>query len=1118
MQDVIKGFRLSPQQSRIWTLQQETQNQEAFRVQSVLLLDGQLEPEVFRQALRQVVARHEILRTTFRRPVGVKKPLQVVLDDSEPVFSALNLSHLGSQEQRAKIEELTDAARRFHFDYEQGSLLHLQLLVLSDMQYALIITLPSLCMDSWTMRNLVHEIALAYAACLEGETLSDEPLKYVQFSEWQNELLEDEDEDSIAGKEHWQKQSQVDSSALQLPFENHSYNTQNFKPAVFASDIPPDITAGIEALARSLDATTQDVMLCCYLILLHKLTLSADISLALSCDGRRFDELRSALGLLARSVPLSLHFTPHARFSDLLAATAQRRHQAEQWQDYFSYEHLSTDAATPAIAAGTTMTLPFGFEWQEWPAVEHVAGQRWSISQQRVCIEPNKVKAVCIESESAEHRVQWQYDERVIAKECMERMAEQYEKVMREVTRRGGEGRIEEVEIVSERERRELIEEYNEGRREWGGRRCVHEMIEEQAKRTPDAVAVVFEDEEISYRELNRRANQVGNYLRKEGVEAESLVAVMMERSVEMVVALLGVLKAGGAYVPVDPEYPQERVRYMLEDSGAHVLLTQSRLTDSCPQITDRVICLDSEWEGIAKESGENRSEEARGEGRREVGGENLAYVIYTSGSTGRPKGVGVEHRQIVNYVNAVTGRLGLAEAENFAMVSTLAADLGNTVLFPSLTSGGCLHLISVERASDPDGLADYFQRHAIDCLKIVPSHFAALQGTHPEKIMPRRKLILGGEASRSPWVKTLEKASSGCEIYNHYGPTETTVGVLTYRVEAEYEESISPTLPLGRPLSNIQVYVLDAGRLVPTGVAGELYIGGAGVARGYLNRPELTAERFMPDPYGREAGGRLYRTGDRVRMLKDGNLEYLGRQDEQVKIRGYRIELGEIESVLMRHANIKEAVVVAREGVGGAGDKRLVAYVVSAGEQSPGVNEMRNHVQEHLPHYMVPSWYVLLKRLPLTPNGKVDRRALPEPEQDRPELETPYVAPRTEFEKMLAGIWSEVLGVERVGLNDGFFALGGDSILSVRVVALSKEKGLNFTIQQLFQHQTISELAAELRAQGAQTPQPVEMEHEDEDDEELARLLEEVNQLSEEEVLLKLKANMQMSETGEAQ
>lgn len=273
-----------------------------------------------------------------------------------------------------------------------------------------------------------------------------------------------------------------------------------------------------------------------------------------------------------------------------------------------------------------------------------------------------------------------------------------------------------------------------------------------------------------------------------------------------------------------------------------------------------------------------------------------------------------------------------------------------------------------------------------------------------------------------------------------------------------------------------------------------------------------------MPDPYGREAGGRLYRTGDRVRMLKDGNLEYLGRQDEQVKIRGYRIELGEIESVLMRHANIKEAVVVAREGVGGAGDKRLVAYVVSAGEQSPGVNEMRNHVQEHLPHYMVPSWYVLLKRLPLTPNGKVDRRALPEPEQDRPELETPYVAPRTEFEKMLAGIWSEVLGVERVGLNDGFFALGGDSILSVRVVALSKEKGLNFTIQQLFQHQTISELAAELRAQGAQTPQPVEMEHEDEDDEELARLLEEVNQLSEEEVLLKLKANMQMSETGEAQ
>jgi len=566
-----------------------------------------------------------------------------------------------------------------------------------------------------------------------------------------------------------------------------------------------------------------------------------------------------------------------------------------------------------------------------------------------------------------------------------------------------------------------------------------------------------------------------------------------------MVVGLLGVLKAGGAYVPIDPQYPRGRVGYMLQDCGASVLLTQAALVENSEsELTGCVVVkLDSEWDRIAAQSEENV--------QVEVESGNLAYVIYTSGSTGSPKGVSVEHRQIVNYVKAVTDELDLASVKSFAMVSTFSADLGNTVLFPSLATGACLYLVSAERASDPEGLADYFLHHSVECLKIVPSHFAALHGGHPEQMMPRRKLILGGETSRWTWVEVLKRADQDCEIYNHYGPTETTVGVLTYRVPAGETNSNSPTIPLGRPLPNVQVYVLDERmRLVPMGVRGELYIGGACVARGYLHRSHLTAERFVPDPFGPNAGARLYRTGDIVRVLGDHNFEYLGRADGQVKVRGYRIELGEIEAVLSQHVSIKEAVVIAREV---DNDKRLVAYLVSASAQPPNISHIRTYLEEHLPQHMVPSWYVVLRNLPLTPNGKVDRQALPEPEMERPELATLFEAPGTAFEKILADIWSDVLGVERVGIRDSFFALGGDSILSVRVVAKAKEKGLRFTIQQLFQNQTIKELAGQVKTSGAET------EDAQEANDELARLLEEVDRLSEDQVLLKIEENMQLAE-----
>jgi amino acid adenylation domain-containing protein/non-ribosomal peptide synthase protein (TIGR01720 family) len=482
--------------------------------------------------------------------------------------------------------------------------------------------------------------------------------------------------------------------------------------------------------------------------------------------------------------------------------------------------------------------------------------------------------------------------------------------------------------------------------------------------------------------------------------------------------------------------------------------LTQQHLAQRFSEPTTSLICLDSDWEVITRQPEENPLCAATPE--------NLLYIIYTSGSTGKPKGVAVEHRQLLNYLHGILARLDLPEGSSFATVSTFAADLGNTVIFPALCTGGCLHVISQERATSPEALVDYCESHSIDCLKIVPSHLnALLTASHPEKILPRKYLILGGEALSWQLVEKIRQYAPSCQILNHYGPTETTVGVLTYPVHERMRDK-SETVPLGRAIANTQVYILDHYlQPVPIGVPCELYIGGDSVARGYLNQPQLTAEKFITIEH---LGGqdvyptRVYKTGDLARYLPDGNIEFLGRIDHQVKIRGFRIELGEIESVLSQHPAIRETVVLAREDE--LANKRLVAYIVGSQELAL-ISELRDFLKEKLPEYMVPSVFVQLKALPLTPNGKVDRQALPAPDSIRPELEGRFVAPRTPIEETIAKIWAQVLGLDRVSIYDNFFELGGDSILSIQIVARANQAGLQLTPKQLFESPTVAGLAA---------------------------------------------------------
>src|SRR5215217_259041 len=583
----------------------------------------------------------------------------------------------------------------------------------------------------------------------------------------------------------------------------------------------------------------------------------------------------------------------------------------------------------------------------------------------------------------------------------------------------------------------------------------IHELFEEQVERTPNAIAVVYEDYQLTYCELNRRANQLAHYLRSQGVTQEVLVAVCLERCIEIPIAILAVLKSGGAYAPLDPDYPRARLAFMIDDLKASILLTVNHHVPQLPNNATHLICLDTDWKRIEPFDHDNPPHTTLPS--------NLAYVIYTSGSTGAPKGVAIEHRQLVNYTRAVTRRLKLPTTGHYAMVSTFAADLGNTVLFPSICNGGCLHLLSRECAVDPEAAVEYFRHEAIDCLKIVPSHLSSLLTSSDARVvLPRQRLILGGEGLSWNLIGKLRQLAPDCTIINHYGPTETTVGAITHEIGTMDSGTDSSFAPLGHPIDGAKVMIMTEDlRLAPREAAGEIYIGGAGVARGYLNRPDLTAERFVPDPYSTETGARLYKTGDRGRCLPDGTIEFLGRVDYQVKIRGNRVEVGEIEAVIAALPEVQDSVVIVREDE--PGEKRLVAYVV-ARDRGQSATYLRAKLNEKLPGYMVPSAFILLKSLPLTPNGKVDRSALPKPDQ-RPHLDLVRVDARDSLELQLIDVWQKVLAIHPIGVDDDFFELGGDSILGARLFAeIGKILGKRLPLATLFQASTVAGLASLLR------------------------------------------------------
>jgi amino acid adenylation domain-containing protein len=586
---------------------------------------------------------------------------------------------------------------------------------------------------------------------------------------------------------------------------------------------------------------------------------------------------------------------------------------------------------------------------------------------------------------------------------------------------------------------------------------CVVAAFEDQVRQTPRAPAVMEGAESISYAKLNRRANQLAHHLRRRGVRADSQVGLYMQRSIDAIVAILGILKSGGSYVPLDPDIGATRLAYQIADIGAPAIVSHRGLAGQLLPHRSKVVDVDRDAAELIAE--------------RETDPdpifvpENLAYVIYTSGSTGLPKGVAITHRSLANYTGFMCDKLGLhqgGQQMRLATVSTLAADLGNTVIFPSLVSGGCLDLIPYEVATDPLRLKAHLAAHPVDVLKIVPSHLTALisASENAAALLPRNQLVIGGEKFSIELWNRLSSLPRTCAILNHYGPTETTVGSLTFGLGGELPSNDCASVPIGRPIANTEIFILDKGlRCVPVGKPGELYIGGEGLARGYLNQPDQTAARFIPHPYSLLGGRRLYRTGDRVRFLPDGQVEFLDRVDCQVKIRGFRVELGEIEAVMRLHPAISEAVVLAQTSA--SEDSQLIAYyVMHPGAPSPKKSEFRGFLIDRLPSFMIPATFVNLKALPLTLNGKIDRHALAQIESTASQAERTIAAPRTREEECLAAIWAEVLRVDTLSVDDNFFELGGDSILSIQIAAKAARFGLRFTPLDLFRCPTIAALA----------------------------------------------------------
>ena len=1030
--DDVFVFPLSFSQQSLWFVHQMEPASAAYNMPLALRLSGPLHVEALQWALNEIVKRHEILRTTF--DVLDEQPVQLVATEGSLTLVHQDLSSLPQSDRQPEAERLTSEEARRPFDLVRGPLIRALLLRLSNNEHVLLLTMHHIVSDGWSQTVLMNELGALYEAAVAGDhsPLPELPIQYVDFAEWQREWLSGQ---RLAQHlEYWRKQLAAAPPLLELPADRPRPVVQSFNGARESFVLSRELTARLLELSRGEEATLFMTLLAAFLVLLNRYTAETDIVVGTPVANRNRQELESLIGFFVNTLPLRANLSGDPPFRELVAKVKNVCLDAYAHQDV-PFEMLVHELS-PVRDPNRNPIFQVMFALQNMP---EPAAQPADLVITPVDINTARAQfdlTLDVTQADGQLHAALVYNTDLFDTSTIERMASHFQLLLTGIAD-GADRPISALPLLSTAELRQLLVEWNDTAEELTSEVCIHRLFEQQVERTPEAIALAFAERRMTYGELNQRANQLAHYLRALGVGPESFTGLMLQRSPEMIVALLAVLKTGGAYVPLDPASPPSRLAYILDDARVSVVVTERRLADRLPPAV-RIVDIDDN--ATAQHSKSNP--------RSWTSGRNAVYAIYTSGSTGAPKGTVIEHHSVCNLVADFVESFAISRESCVLQFASLGFDASVEEIFTALITGARLCLVSRETLLSGRGLIEYAQEQGVTVATLPPSMLGML---NPDDWPELETMVSAGE--RCP-AEVAARWSKNRLFINGYGPTETTIGTSLY----QYDGSHADDPPIGRPVSNTQIYLLDQHlNPVPLGAAGELHIGGAGVARGYLGRPDLTAEKFIPDPFSPEPDARIYRTGDMARYLRDGNIKFLGRRDEQLKIRGLRIEPGEIEATLKDHAAVADAVVIADQ------DLRLVAYVVPAPHAVVTGEELRAFTGERLPDYMVPSPVVLLAELPLTANGKVDRIAL-RARAAQLERVNERVGPRDLLESQLARIWEELLHVEP-GVRDNFFELGGHSLLLVPLVARVEElTGKKLDVAAIFTAPTIESLALLLR------------------------------------------------------
>ena len=1044
-----QSLPLSFAQQRLWFLDQLESNSSFYNLPEAMRFQGELKIDILQQALDEIVVHHEILRTNYIAKNG--NPIQSIAEPRPVKLKIIDLQQYEVVEQEIQIQKVLQQESQFPFNLASDLMIRGCLLKLSSSEQILLLVQHHIASDGWSMGILWEQLTQLYLAFLEGKPnpLPKLPIQYVDYAVWQRKWLSSEVIERQLN--YWKKQLANANPLLELPTDHPRPSVQTYRGARQTHKLSPSLSAAINQLCRQEGVTLYMTLLAAFQVLMHRYSRQEDIMVGSAIAGRNQIEVEELIGFFVNTLILRNDLSGNPSFKELLSKVRSTTLDAYAHQD-LPFEKL-VEELNPERSLSYSPLFQVMFVLQNTPTqTEKLLG----LDTKLVRIETSTAKFdldLSVEEKGDGLIASWTYNIDLFDAATIERMREHFQILLEGIVANPNQP-IDHLPMLTEKERQQLLIEWNNTSTDYPQNKCIHQLVEEQVELTPDAIAVIFQERQLTYRELNNRANQLAHYLQKLGVRNDALVGICVERSLEMVVGLLGILKAGCAYVPLDPTYPQERLHFMLQDTQVSVLLTNQSLVTELPEYDAQLVLLDADWDKIEQEKQENLIPE--------VSPESLGYVIYTSGSTGKPKGVPMTQIALYNLILWQLRNTTIFAQAKTLQFSPISFDVSFQEIFSTWCAGGTLVLIGEEMRRDARALLSLLKEQAVERL-FLP--FVALQqlaevaqvsGLVPDHL---QDIITAGEQLQiTPAITYLFTNLPNARLHNHYGPSESHV-VTAFTLNGSVE-TWSPLPPIGRAIANTHIFILDSHlQPVPIGIPGELYIGGVCLARGYLNRPELTAEKFIPNPFSHEKVPYLYKTGDLVRYLRSGDIEYLGRIDNQVKIRGFRIELGEVESTLCQHPSVQTAVVIPREDI--PGNKRLVAYIVPKLEQKPTITELRNFLKLKLASYMIPSSFIMMEVLPLTPSGKLDRRALPAPDLSSFQLDAEFVPPKNPTEELLAKIWTDILGVERVGVNDNFFALGGHSLLSVRLVS-EIEKAFNFQIplSSLFKISTIAEIA----------------------------------------------------------